>query len=95
MVPADGGAVAERRPDRPVPPMAGAAAIGAVVRLPAAATATVAATEEGRDPSSMTASWPAATPTVCRSPYGPASLQVPVEEPAPVLQLEPRGAGVP
>jgi hypothetical protein len=29
--------VAERRPDRPVPPMAGAAVIGAVVRLPATA----------------------------------------------------------
>jgi hypothetical protein len=38
--------VAERRPDRPVPPMAGTAAIGAVVHLPAAA-------EEGRDLSSM------------------------------------------
>jgi hypothetical protein len=39
--------VAERRPDRPVPPMAGTAAIGAVVRLPAAAI------EEGRGLSSM------------------------------------------
>jgi hypothetical protein len=34
--------VAERRPNRPVPPMAGTAAIGSVVRLPAAAI------EEGR-----------------------------------------------
>ncbi|MEV5383578.1 hypothetical protein [Streptomyces sp. NPDC052721] len=39
--------VAERRPDRPVPSVAATAAIGAVVRLPAAAI------EEGRDPSSM------------------------------------------
>lgn len=39
--------VAERRPDRPVPPMAGTAAIGAVVHLPAAAI------EEGRGLSSM------------------------------------------
>jgi hypothetical protein len=39
--------VAERRPDRPVPPIAGTAAIGAVVHLLAAAI------EEGRDPSSM------------------------------------------
>ncbi|HEY9525239.1 MAG TPA: hypothetical protein VIR33_18515 [Thermopolyspora sp.] len=39
--------VAERRPDRPVPPMAGTAAIGAVVRLLAVAI------EEGRDLSSM------------------------------------------
>jgi hypothetical protein len=36
-----------RRPDRPVPPMAGTVAIGAVVHLPAAAI------EEGRDLSSM------------------------------------------
>jgi hypothetical protein len=36
-----------RRPDRPVPPMAGTAAIGAVVHLPAIAV------EEGRDLSSM------------------------------------------
>jgi hypothetical protein len=36
-----------RRPDRPVPPMAGTAAIGAVAHLLAAAI------EEGRDPSSM------------------------------------------
>ncbi|MFE0378650.1 hypothetical protein ACFW1M_24390 [Streptomyces inhibens] len=42
-----GGEVAERRPDRPVPPMAGTAAIGAVVHLPATAI------EEGRDLSSM------------------------------------------
>ncbi len=35
--------VAERRPDRPVPPMAGTAAIGAVVHLLATAI------EEGRD----------------------------------------------
>ncbi|MFC9916798.1 hypothetical protein, partial [Streptomyces sp. NPDC127197] len=34
--------VAERRPDRPVPPTAGTAAIGAVVRLPGAVI------EEGR-----------------------------------------------
>jgi hypothetical protein len=39
--------VAERRPDRPVPLMAGTAAIGVVVRLLAAAI------EEGRDLSSM------------------------------------------
>jgi hypothetical protein len=39
--------VAERRPDRPVPPMAGTAAIGAVVHLLATAI------EEGRDLSSM------------------------------------------
>jgi hypothetical protein len=39
--------VAERRPDRPVPPTAGTASIGAVVRLLAAAI------EEGRDLSSM------------------------------------------
>lgn len=39
--------VAERRPDRPVPPMAGTAAIGAVVHLPGAVI------EEGRDRSSM------------------------------------------
>lgn len=39
--------VAERRPDRPVPPMAGTAAIGAVVHLPAAAI------EVGRGLSSM------------------------------------------
>ncbi|MER5548971.1 hypothetical protein [Streptomyces sp. NPDC002589] len=39
--------VAERRPDRPVPPMAGTAAIGAVVQLPANAI------EEGRHLSSM------------------------------------------
>ncbi|MGW4729578.1 hypothetical protein ACWEQC_10400 [Streptomyces shenzhenensis] len=38
--------MAERRPDRPVPPMAGTAAIGAVVHLPATAI------EEGRDRSS-------------------------------------------
>jgi hypothetical protein len=36
-----------RRPDRPVPPMAGTAAIGAVVHLPATAI------EEGRGLSSM------------------------------------------
>ena len=36
--------VAERRPDRPVLPMAGTAAIGAVVNLLATAI------EEGRDP---------------------------------------------
>jgi hypothetical protein len=41
------GLVAECRPDRPVPPMAGTAAIGAVVHLLATAI------EEGRDPSSM------------------------------------------
>ncbi|WP_176739917.1 hypothetical protein [Streptomyces sp. Ncost-T10-10d] len=39
--------VAERRPDRPVPPMAGTGAIGAVVHLLASAI------EEGRDLSSM------------------------------------------
>ena len=39
--------VAERRPDRPVPPMAGTAAIGAVVHLLGTAI------EEGRDLSSM------------------------------------------
>jgi hypothetical protein len=39
--------VAGRRPDRPVTPMAGAAAIGAVVHLLATAI------EEGRDLSSM------------------------------------------
>jgi glyoxylase-like metal-dependent hydrolase (beta-lactamase superfamily II) len=39
--------VAERRPDRPLPPMAGTAAIGAVVHLLATAI------EEDRDPSSM------------------------------------------
>ncbi|WP_327706868.1 hypothetical protein OG530_39375 [Streptomyces decoyicus] len=39
--------VAERRPDRSAPPMAGTAAIEAVVHLPAAAI------EEGRDLSSM------------------------------------------
>jgi hypothetical protein len=39
--------VAERRPDRPVPPMAGTAAIGAVVHL------LDTAIEEGRDPSWM------------------------------------------
>ena len=39
--------VAERRPDRPVRPMAGTAAIGAVVHLLATAI------EEGRDLSSM------------------------------------------
>jgi hypothetical protein len=39
--------VAERRPDRPVPSIAGTAAIGAVVHLLATAI------EEGRDPSSM------------------------------------------
>lgn len=39
--------VAGRRPDRPVPPMAGNAAIGAVVRRPATAV------EEGRYLSSM------------------------------------------
>jgi hypothetical protein len=39
--------VAECRPDRPVPPMAGTAAIGAVVHLLATAI------EEGRDLSSM------------------------------------------
>ncbi len=39
--------VAERRPGRPVPPMAGTAAIGAVVHLLATAI------EEGRDLSSM------------------------------------------
>ena len=38
--------VAERRPDRPVPPMASTAAIGAVVHLPPAI-------EEDRDLSSM------------------------------------------
>jgi len=36
-----------RRPGRPVPPMAGTAAIGAVARLPATAV------EKGRDLSSM------------------------------------------
>ena len=39
--------VAEGRPDRTVPPIAGTAAIGAVVHLLATAI------EEGRDPSSM------------------------------------------
>ena len=39
--------MAERRPDRPVPPTAGTAAIGAVVHLLATAI------EEGRDLSSM------------------------------------------
>ncbi|WP_157530899.1 hypothetical protein [Microtetraspora niveoalba] len=39
--------IAERRPDRPVPPMVGTAAIGAVVHLLATAI------EEGRDLSSM------------------------------------------
>ncbi|MEU0506417.1 hypothetical protein [Nocardia sp. NPDC005998] len=39
--------VAERRPDRPVPPMAGTAAVGAVVQLLATAI------EEGADLSSM------------------------------------------
>ena len=39
--------VAERRPDRPVPPMAGTVVIGAVVHLLATAI------EEGRDLSSM------------------------------------------
>ncbi|MFJ7494522.1 hypothetical protein ACIQZB_25600 [Streptomyces sp. NPDC097727] len=39
--------VAGRRPDRPVPPMAGTSAIGAVVHLPASAI------KEGRDLSSM------------------------------------------
>ncbi|MGH3768743.1 MAG: hypothetical protein ACRDTX_26925 [Pseudonocardiaceae bacterium] len=39
--------VAERRRDRPVPPMAGTAVVGAVVHLLAAAI------EEGRDLSSM------------------------------------------
>ncbi|MFV5993759.1 hypothetical protein ACNPQM_15240 [Streptomyces sp. NPDC056231] len=39
--------VAERRPDRPVPLVAGTAAIGAAVHLPATAI------EEGRDRSSM------------------------------------------
>ena len=39
-----------RRPDRPVPPMAGTAAVGAVARL------TATAIEEGRDLSSMAAS---------------------------------------
>lgn len=72
-----------RAPPRP----AGTAGIGAIVHLP------VTAIEEGRDPSSMTASWPT-PPTVCCAPDGPASLQVSVQEPAPVLQLEPRGAGV-
>jgi hypothetical protein len=38
--------VAERRPDRPAPPMAGTAAIGAVVHLPGAVI------EEGRGLSS-------------------------------------------
>lgn len=39
--------LAGRRPDRPVPPMVGTAAIGTVVHLPATAI------EEGRDLSSM------------------------------------------
>ncbi|WP_328756076.1 hypothetical protein [Streptomyces sp. NBC_00271] len=39
--------VAERRPDRPVPPMGGTVAIGAIVYLPATAI------EEDRDVSSM------------------------------------------
>ena len=39
--------VAERRPDRPVPPMAGTAAVGAVVHL------LTTAIEEGRDLFSM------------------------------------------
>ncbi|MER5904901.1 hypothetical protein ABT150_33215 [Streptomyces mirabilis] len=39
--------MAERRPDRPVPPMGGTVAIGAVVHLPATVI------EEGRDLSSM------------------------------------------
>lgn len=39
--------VAERRPDRPVPPMGGTVAIGAIVHLPATAI------EEDRDLSSM------------------------------------------
>jgi hypothetical protein len=43
----DRALVAERRPNRPVPPMAGTAAVGAVVHLPATAI------EEGRDLSSM------------------------------------------
>jgi hypothetical protein len=42
--------VAERRPGRPVPPMTGTAAVGAVVHLLATAD------EEGRDLSSL-ASW--------------------------------------
>ncbi|WP_330316508.1 hypothetical protein [Streptomyces platensis] len=41
------GCTAGMGPDRPVPPMAGTAAIGAFVRLPATAI------EEGRDLSSM------------------------------------------
>lgn len=39
--------VAERRPDRPVPPMGGTVAIGAIMHLPATAI------EEDRDLSSM------------------------------------------
>ncbi|MGW6144716.1 hypothetical protein [Streptomyces sp. NPDC055140] len=50
MGPVDGALVAERRPDRPVPPMAGTAAIEAVVHLLATAT------EEGLDRSSMSGS---------------------------------------
>ncbi|MEU9115344.1 hypothetical protein AB0D04_27075 [Streptomyces sp. NPDC048483] len=46
--------MAERRPDRPVPPMAGTAAIGAVVHLPATAIA------ERRDLSSMSGTLAAA-----------------------------------
>jgi hypothetical protein len=51
--------VAERRPDRPIPPMAGTAAVGAVVHL------LVTAIEEGRDLSSMSG---ILAGTACRLP---------------------------
>lgn len=70
-----------RSPDRPVPPMAGTAAIGAVVPRPAAI-------EESRDLSTMSgvlADTAYRLPlTVCCRPDGPASLQVPAEEPRPI-----------
>lgn len=50
--------------------------------------------EEGRGLSSMSGIV-AVPPTVRCPPDGPASLQVPTEEPVPVLHLEPRGAEVP
>jgi hypothetical protein len=51
--------VAERRPDRPIPPMAGTAAVGAVVHL------LVTAIEEGRDLSWMSG---ILAGTACRLP---------------------------
>ncbi|MFF1681881.1 hypothetical protein ACFVYG_38265 [Streptomyces sp. NPDC058256] len=67
--------------------MAGTAAIGAVVHLPATVI------KEGRDLSSSMSGLLA--DTAYHLLPGLAALQVPAEETVPVLHLEPRGTGAP